>query len=265
MKKNLFGFGLAAILSAGLLVGCGGADDSTDEGADNGQASEESVTLTMGTSADYPPFEYIDTASGDEIIGFDIDIADHIAAELGFEYTIEDMEFNGLVEAVRTNRVDFVIAGMTPDDDRRENVDFSDIYYEGQQMIVTLNDSGFESIEDLDGKKVGVQLGSIQEAEAESIEGAIVEQRDTIPQLIQELRNGQIDAVVLEDTVANRYFERQDVLTGFMMPVSEEAGYAIAFPKESELTEQFNEVIAEMKEDGTLDELILKWFGADEE
>lgn len=181
--------------------------DDQEEDTEGEDVSGEKEKLVMGTSADYPPFEYIDTASGSDIIGFDIEIANYIADYLGFEYTIENMDFNGLVEAVRTGRVDFVLSGMTPTDERRENVDFSDNYYEGNQMIVTLKDSGIETIEDLDGKKVGVQLGSIQAEEAEGIEGAIIEQRDKIPQLIQELKNKQIDAIILEDTVANGYIK----------------------------------------------------------
>ncbi|MGO4887022.1 transporter substrate-binding domain-containing protein [Anaerobacillus sp. MEB173] len=268
MKKinKLFSFGLAAVMSLGILAGCGASDQEGADNAENndGQAGEEKVTLVMGTSADYPPFEYIDTAKGSDIIGFDIDIADYIAEQLGFDYEITNMDFNGLVEAVRTNRVDFVLSGMTPTDERRENVDFSDVYYEGSQMIVTMADSGLESLEDLNGKKVGVQLGSIQQEEAEAIEGAVVEKRDKIPQIIQELKIGQIDAVVLEDTVADGYLKSNDDLVGFMMPASEEAGYAIAFPKDSELTEQFNAVIAEMIENGTMEELINKWFGGEE-
>lgn len=263
MKKRnkILSVALTCVLSIGLLTACGTGDN---EEAEQAPSEEDKVTLVMGTSADYPPFEYIDTAAGSDVIGFDIDIADYIADYLGFEYTIENMDFNGLVEAVRSSRVDFVLSGMTPTDERRENVDFSDIYYEGNQMIVTLKDSGLETLEDLNGKKVGVQLGSIQAEEAEGIEGAIVEQRDKIPQLVQELRNKQIDAIVLEDTVADGFLKRQEELTGFMMPASDEAGYAIAFPKDSQLTDGFNEAIAKMQEDGTLDELILKWFGTEE-
>lgn len=143
----------------------------------------------MGTSADYPPFEYVDSAKGEEIIGFDVDLAKAIAEKLGYEIQVKDMDFNGLIPALETSQVDFVLAGMTPTEERKENVDFSDVYYTASHMIVSKKGSGIESLEDLDGKTIGVQLASIQADKAEEIAETVdmtVENRNRIPELFRK-------------------------------------------------------------------------------
>jgi ABC-type amino acid transport substrate-binding protein len=126
--------------------------------------AQASKTLTLATSPDYPPYEFKDTAvSGNEIIGFDIDIAKYITKELGYELKVIGMDFNGLIPALEAKRADLVMAGMTPTAERKKNVDFSDLYYEAQNTIVAKKGSNLTKAEDLIGKKVGVQLGSIQQ------------------------------------------------------------------------------------------------------
>ncbi|WP_100372500.1 transporter substrate-binding domain-containing protein [Bacillus sp. FJAT-45037] len=262
----------SAILSVGLLAGCGASGDAPAESTEpvdepTGEENEEATTgengtLTMATSADYPPYESVELETG-EIIGFDVDIAKHITSELGYELKIEDVDFNGLIPAMEAGRADFVLAGMTPTPDRMENVDFSDIYYEAKNLIVSQESDEIDSLEGLDGLTVGVQLGSIQEGEAEDMAeefGFNVEKRDRIPELIQELLAGRIDAILMEDTVADGYMGSQEGLTYFEIENSDLAGSAIAFPKGSELQEPFNEKLNEMIESGLMDELIIKWF-----
>ncbi|MCE7790968.1 transporter substrate-binding domain-containing protein [Salipaludibacillus sp. CUR1] len=249
----------SVVLSIGIavlgLTACGGNDDSN--------------TLVMGTSADYPPFEYIETGESEEIIGFDIDLANAITEELGYDLEVVDMDFSSLIPALDAERVDFVQAGMRPTAERRENADFSEIYFYGAHMIVTSADSGIETIEDLEGKTLGVQLGSIQEGQADEIAEEVpdvtVESRDRIPELIQEINTGRFDAAIVADTVAENYMENEENLTGFTLPnEAEEDGNAIAFQKGSDLVEEFNEVIQEMKDNGELDELIMKWFDGEQ-
>lgn len=263
MKKlSLF---IISILMIGLLAACGTA---TEEGNEtSGSEGESKKVLKMATSADYPPFEYIDTAKGSDIIGFDIDLVNALAEKTGYEVEVQDMDFNSLIPALQAKQIDLVLAGMTPTPERAENVDFTDIYYTANHMIVSLKDNEVKSVEELDGKTVGVQLGSIQEEKAAEIAEQVslkVENRNKISELIQELKSGRIDAAIIEDTVAAGYFEKDDQLAGFTLESSEEAGSAIAFQKGSEYTEEFNKALNEMKENGELDELIIKWFGGKE-
>ncbi len=256
-------FLVALALSSSLVVtgitGCGGGngESTTADGA---------KTLVMATSADYPPYEFFETERGEgKPVGFDVDIATYITEELGYELEIQDMDFNGIIPALQAGRADFAMAGMTPTPEREENVDFSSIYYEAKNTIVAKAGSGFKTYEDLAGKTVGVQLGSIQEQEArekaEEIGDIALEPRNKISELIQEMKAGRIDAAIVEDTVAAGYIANNPDLEFTTLDAGAEAsGSAIAFPKDSELREDFEAVLEEMKENGTLESLIKKWF-----
>jgi polar amino acid transport system substrate-binding protein len=262
-KISLF---IISFLVVGLLAACG---TSTEEGnkETTGSGSDDKKVLKMATSADYPPFEYIDTAKGSEIIGFDIDLANALAEKTGYELEVQDMDFNSLIPALQAKQVDMVLAGMTPTPERAENVDFTDVYYTANHMIVSLKDKEVKSIEELKGKTIGVQLGSIQEEKATEISEQVelkIENRNKISDLIQELKSGRIDAAIIEDLVANGYFEKDPDLAGFTLNEEEEAGSAIAFQKGSTVTKEFNDALNEMKENGELEELVIKWFGDEE-
>lgn len=256
--KKVIGLFLIMILAVGILAACGESED--------GSAGDKK-TLVMATSADYAPFEYIESEKSDEIIGFDVDLAKAIAGKLGYEVEVKDMDFGGLIQSLKSGQADFVLAGMTPTEKRKKNVDFSDIYYTSQHMFISQKDSGIETLEDLEGKTVGVQLGSIQEGKADEINETVaikVENRNRIPELIQELKAGRFDAIIIEDTVAKGYLDKEADLTSFTISDDpEEAGSAIAFPKDSDLTEKFNKELQEMKDNGELQELIVKWFGGE--
>lgn len=284
MKKRnkILSLALSGILAIGLLSACGAEDneepveqapdgearDGAEEAPNDAVGEGEKITLVMGTSADYPPYEFIDTAVSEDIIGFDVDIANYIAEQLGFELEVRDMDFNGLIAALSNDRVDFVLAGMTPTPDRLENADFSEIYYAAEQMIISKADSGITSLEDLQGKKLGVQLGSIQvdlaNEIAEEIGDVEVLERNKITDLVQELKSNRIDAAIIEDKVAEGHLTANQDLVSFIIEEEEEAGSAIAFPKGSEYKDQFNEVLNEMFENGEMDKLIMKWFYSEE-
>ena len=119
----------------------------------------------MGTSADYKPYEYVEASKSDEIIGFDVDVAKYIGKELGYEVKVKDMDFGGLLASLSSGKVDFVMAGMTPTAERKIML-ISQIFTLLRKTWSFLKDSNIKSIEDLKGKKVGVQTGSIQEEKA---------------------------------------------------------------------------------------------------
>jgi arginine/lysine/histidine transporter system substrate-binding protein len=251
---------LFCILFISLLSGCGASGSSAEK-----QSESNKKILKLGTSADYAPFEYMDTAKGDEVIGFDIDLANMIAKELGYEVQVVDMDFNGLIPALQSGKVDFVLASMTPTPERKKSVDFSDVYYVAKNMIVTKKENGLKTMEDLKGKTVGVQTASIQEGEAKKLAKTIdmkLESRNRIPELIQEIQAGRFDAAIIENTVAKGYIKNSGgKLMGTTMQTSEqEAGSAIAFPKGSKLTDKFNQVLQEKMKNGEVDKLIKKWF-----
>jgi polar amino acid transport system substrate-binding protein len=219
----------------------------------------------MATSADYPPYEFIETSSGsEEIVGFDIDIARYITEQLGYGLEINNVDFNGLIPALQAGRADFVMAGMTPTEERKQNVDFSLIYYEAKNTIVSKADSNLTDAATLEGKKVGVQLGSIQEGFAkDNLTGAEIVPLNRINEIVQEIKANRIDAAIIEDTVAKGYTESNPDLEFTVIPNEGESGSAIAFPKGSELLADFDPVLQEMIDSGKMEELVTKWFGGE--
>jgi ABC-type amino acid transport substrate-binding protein len=256
--KKAFILVAVMMMAVGLLSACGSSEKVS-------KASGDKKVLVMATSADYPPFEYVDTNKGGKIVGFDVDLANAIAGKLGYKVQVKDMDFSGLIEGLKSGQADFVLAGMTPTPKRKQNVDFSDIYYTAKYMFVSKKSSGIHSLQDLKGKTVGVQLGSIQETKAKEINKTIpikMEDRNRIPDLIEEIKAGRFDAAIIEDSVAKGFIEKNKELTGFTISDNaDEAGSAIAFPKNSSLTAKFNNELKKMKADGELQKLVVKWFG----
>lgn len=264
--KSLLTAVLLAALGTIALAGCGQTGDgnpTASSTATPGSGAKEK--LVMLTSPDYKPYEFPDPANRENIIGFDVDIANYIAKELGFELEVKGTDFNGLVPALQANRADFVMAGMTPTPERQKNVDFSDIYYEAQNTIFAKKGSNLTQEDSLIGKKVGVQLGSIQEGYLKDLKekqkkNVQVVSLNAIPQMIQELKSGRIDAAIVESTVAEGYTVSNADLEFNIIPNKSPAGSAIAFPKNSKRVADFNKVLQKMKDNGELKRLVQKWF-----
>lgn len=252
MKKiNLFNIILAVLVAFTIIMGQGLTHYVT----------AQQQKLTMVTSADYPPYEFRDTASGkNEIIGFDIDIAKNIAQELGYQLEIKDTDFNGIIPALQSGRADFAMAGMTPTAERKKNVDFSDIYYEAKNTIVARKGSNLTKPEDLAGKNVGVQLGSTQEEAAKKFKNVKLKSLNRTSEIIQEVKAGRIEAAIIEDTIAKGFIGSNPDLEFNTIPNVGEAGSAIAFPKGSDKVADFNSVLAQMKQSGEIENLVKKWF-----
>ena len=257
-RKRFLAISLSALLALGITTGC------TSSSGDEAASADGDKVLVMATSADYPPYEFYETAKGSgEPVGFDIDIAKAITEKLGYTLEIEDMEFNGIIPALQSERVDFAMSGMTPTEERKQSVDFSEIYYDAKNTIVSKADSGFTSYSDLAGKKVGVQLGSIQQGEAEDQAETIkmtIEPRNKVSELVQELKAGRLDAAIVEDTVAKGYVDNDPDLDYSVVEIDAESGSAIAFPKGSALATEFDQALAELKESGKLEEFTKTWF-----
>jgi ABC-type amino acid transport substrate-binding protein len=261
--KSVFSLALTSLLAVAALAGCGTAGQPN---AGQQPAAGDKEKLIMATSADYKPYEFHDLSSGkDQIVGFDIDIANYIGKELGFEVEVVDMNFDGLVPALQTKRADFVMAGMTPTPERQKNVDFSVIYYDAKNSILSKKDSNITKTDELAGKKVAVQLGSIQEGAAKdlakTLTGMQIVSLNKIGEMVEEVKTGRVDAAIIEDTVAKGFVENNPELQFTTIPSDEANGSAVAFPKGSPYKEEFNKVIKKMQENGEMDKLIKKWFG----
>ncbi|MEE6450491.1 transporter substrate-binding domain-containing protein [Gottfriedia acidiceleris] len=247
--KKIVGVLAASALSIGMLSACNKSDDKT---------------LILGTSADYKPYEFIDTKD-DKIVGFDVDLAKALGKKTGYKIKVKDIDFTSLITAMNADKVDFIMAGMKKTPERAKNADFTEPYFTDQNEIVVNKDSNIKSVKDLKGKTVGVQAGSIQEAKAIEVSkkvGFKVENRNRIPEMVEELKAGRFDAVVIEQSVASGYLNKLPEMQGeLMQEFFEQSGSAVALPKGSKLTPKFEKALKELKEDGTVDKLVKKWFG----
>ena len=257
--KKLFMSVLACTMMLSMAA-CGSKDK--EETADI-----KGKTLKVVTAAPYEPYETMDEKGN--LQGFDIDLGAAIAKELDFKLEWENLDFDGALLAVKSGQADLVMAGVSPTPDRKESLDFSDIYYQDEgdtaNTVVTLKDKGYASIKDLKGKTVGVQNGTIQQEAVESIAKKYdlkVETRKEYADIAQEILNGKIDFMVCEKAMSTKLQGTYDKLDSFLLGEGEGSeGNAIGFKKGSPYAKEFNKAIKALKKSGELDKLIQKWFG----
>ncbi len=269
--KKLFG---ALVVLTGILVlgACGnGGSSSTGSSSASGSADNQleaikaAGVLNVATSADFAPFEFHALIDGkDTIVGADIDMVNEIADRLGVEVNILDLDFNAVLTALQQGKADIAVSGISATDERKQTFDFTDNYFTPEQKLVVNknNESAFDSIESLSGKKVGAQKGSIQEMIVQDqLADSQLVSIAKVPNLVNELKQGSIDGLVLESAVAESYVAQNDdlVITDVALEASEGDSYAIALPKGSiELQEELNSILKELIEDGTIDEYVQK-------
>lgn len=249
MKKRMLSILLAAMCVFSMAA-CGSKSEE----------ATEKETLVMATNAEFPPYEYYE---GEEIVGIDAEFAAAIAEKLGMELKIEDMAFDSVIPAVQSGKADFGAAGMTVTEERALQVDFSDSYYTGRQVIIVTEDNtDITGPDDLEGKKMGVQQGTTGDLYASDDYGdENVERYNKGFEAVQALLQGKIDAVIIDDQPAQTFVEESEGLKILDTEYVEEE-YALCFKKDSVLVEKVNAAIAELKKDGTFDTIIDKYIGS---
>lgn len=255
---------LALVVSISLvfaLTACGKKDGASSD-AGKLEQIKESGKLVLGTSADYPPFEFHKEINGkDEIVGFDIEIAKAMAEELGVELEIKDMKFDGLLAALNAGKVDIVIAGMNPTEDRKAAVDFSEIYYREVQSVVVRAESAdlIKTLDDLKGKKVAVQKGTTMEAMAQQhMAESEIKGLGRVTDVVLELKNKKVEAVVMEKPVAKAYVAANPELKLTEIELEpEDTGFAVAVKKgNADLVAKTNEILKSLMDQGKIDEFV---------
>ena len=254
MKTNTIKKIIAMALLVVIAVGMSACSSSQQTKLDQIKASGK---LVVGTSADYPPYEFHKIIDGkDTYVGFDMAIAAKLAEELGVELEVIDMKFEGLLPALVGGKIDMIIAGMTPTDERKKSVDFSVVYYDSFQTMLVKKDnlSSLNTIEAFSGKIIGAQKSSIQEGvAAEKFTSSEIKSIGKIPDLIMELKTGKIDGLVLAQTVAEQYASANDDISLNNVDLGSEGGSAIAMNKgEKELVEAVDLVLNKLIEDGSI-------------
>lgn len=247
--RKVISFVSAIILLCAIVIGTAGcgASAGTSGAASNSTSDTANANsklakikkagkLIVGTSADYPPYEFHKVSSGkDEIVGFDIMIAQEIAKDLGVQLEIKDMKFDGLLAALDAGNVDMVIAGMVPKEERKKVVDFSKIYYQSvNNVIIRAEDKDkLKAIDDLKGKTVGAQKSTVQEDIVKNqMKSSQLKSLSKVTDLILELKNKKIDALVIDKPVAEAYAaNNKDLAVSGIQLESADKGCAVAVKK----------------------------------
>ena len=227
--KKLTAFALALVMALGLLSGCGSSNsDSNTPSGDDASDAAAKTKLVVATSPDFPPFESLE---GGEVVGIEVDILKKVAEKMGMELDLQQMDFDSVIPGVQAGKFDVGMSGITVTDKRKENVDFSSVYFMAAQAIVVTADSGITGKADLEGKKVSVQTGTTAE---EYCVGNVVDNEVALAMA------PELGLTVLDEAMTSE-------------------PYAFAFQKGSELVAPFNEALDALLADGTVEQIFQQY------
>lgn len=247
--KKWIAITMILLLSISMLAGCGAKFNSVAEIRQNGK-------ITLLTEAGFAPFEYYD---GTEVTGVDIALGQMIAEELGVKLEIVDMYFDGLISALNSGKGDFVAAGMTADESRAKEVDFTVTYVKmGLAVVVPAEGSSVSSFADMAGKRIAVQTGTTADIYAsEQVESAEVLRFKAYTEAATAVKNGSADCAIIDLLAAVAMCKASDGKLVKLEGVCTEEDIAIAVAKgNSELLEVINKVLREAIDSGTVDALV---------
>lgn len=260
MKKGL------AILLMGMsifgLAACGSNSESGGDGDQLSQIKEDGV-IKVATSPDYAPFGFHTEIDGkDEIVGADIDLMEALAEKMGVKVKWLDMSFNNVLAATKEGKADVAISAISVTDEREKSFDFTDTYYTSPQAVVIRKADAdkYTGTDSFEGQQVGAQKGTIQEnVVKEQLTGSTLVAIEKLPNIFVELKNGSLDGLVTEQTVAQSYVDQNPdlMIADIALESMKEDSFSIAVPKGNEdLVKELNKYIKELQDDGQVDEMV---------
>lgn len=258
--KKIMSILLTVTMAGAILTGCGKKVESIN----SLEAVQKAGILTVGLDDSYPPMEFRD--SKNELVGFDIDLGNEIGKKLGVKTEYTTTDFSGIILALTSSRFNMILSGMSITDERKESIDFSDTYVMGGQVVaIRKGDTAIKSLEDLKGTVVACQLGSTGDAAATAMEGLKeVKRYDKITEAFLELSSERVDAVIMDAQVGGYYVAKKPGDYDVLKDVISEEPMGIGFKKEDkELRAAVQKALDELKADGTMSKLSVKWFGFD--
>ena len=246
------------------------SSSSASSDATNSAATDDSVqrikqkgTLVVGTSADYPPYEFTTKKNGKtEYVGFEMDVAKQFAKDLGVKLVIKNMDFDSLLVALESHKVDTVISGMNITPERKKSVDFSDPYYAGHKffLINKADRNKYKSTKDFAGKKVGAQNGAMEyNLVKENIPNVQEKGLAKIPSLVLALQSHKVNGVLMDEATAKAYANNNSNLMTFNSHIKiQSGGIAMAFPKgDKSLEAAANQTVAKINKEDLINK---KWI-----
>ena len=281
MKK--FALLLAALLLTTVFAACGGGKDAASGASQPGGAAssseaagEESAqpadtgdgdnTLVMATNAFFEPYEYYE---GDEIVGIDAEVGKAIADKLGMDFEISDVDFDAIIPNVQSGKASMGMAGMTVTEDRQKNVNFTRSYATAVQVVIVPEGSDIAAIDDMAGKKIGVQQGTTGDiycsapVEEDGFGEENVTRYNKGTDAVMALLSGKVDCVVIDNEPAKAFVAANEGLKILDTAYAEEE-YAICIAKDNEeLLEKVDTALGELIDDGTVQKIVDKYITAE--
>ncbi|MFR9020057.1 MAG: ABC transporter substrate-binding protein/permease [Fusobacterium sp.] len=232
----------------------------------------EGKHFVMATSANFPPLEYVilDENEQNKVVGFDIDLATALSEELGFTYEIMNTQFSSLIGGLQSKRVDFIISGMSPTEERKKSVNFTNGYFFPKIAIISLKgNKEYSTLKSLEGKKIATTFGTSYEKIAQGVKGAKLVSLENSVVAVQEVLSGRAEGAIVDGSHAVEFVKKQPKLTSHLLTEKEfqssNSSFAIACQKNSILTEEFNKALVTLKENGKLSKIAKKWLGEEGE
>lgn len=259
--KKIISLVMVLVMATAVFSACGSKSSDSKSGGDGKQV------LSMATNAEFPPYEYVE---GEDVVGIDVDIAQAIADKLGMELKVDNMNFDSIIPAITSGKDAIGAAGMTVTDERKKNVDFTDSYATGVQVVIVREDSKITDVKDLTTKgadnTIGVQLGTTGDiyctSDIQDKGFGKVQQFNKGADAVQALVSGKIDCVVIDNQPAKEFVKANKGLKILDTEYVTE-DYAIAVAKDNtELKDKINGALNELKADGTIQKILDKYIKA---
>lgn len=255
LAKKLLALGAAAVFTL-ALAGCGGSEKA--EPAKEAAGSK----LTIAINATFPPFESVKEGTHD-YTGIDIDIARYIGQKMGKEVTFTDMKFASLVPTLQSGRADMIVSAISPTDERKEVLDFTEPYYYPMKAIICLKGTGYDSFDKLKGLKAGASMGTTYVQELKDAGGIDVVELDTTPLVVQDILNGRLAAGLFDAAQAAVFISNNDKLEMHTLdlPIVYADTFAVALPKGSADVAKVDGILKEMQQNGEMHKILVKHLG----
>ena len=259
--KKIISLVMVLVMATAVFSACGSKSSDSKSGGDGKQG------LSMATNAEFPPYEYVE---GEDVVGIDVDIAQAIADKLGMELKVDNMNFDSIIPAITSGKDAIGAAGMTVTDERKKNVDFTDSYATGVQVVIVREDSKITDVKDLTTKgadnTIGVQLGTTGDiyctSDIQDKGFGKVQQFNKGADAVQALVSGKIDCVVIDNQPAKEFVKANKGLKILDTEYVTE-DYAIAVAKDNtELKDKINGALNELKAEGTIQKILDKYIKA---
>ncbi|MCT4621644.1 MAG: amino acid ABC transporter substrate-binding protein [Marinisporobacter sp.] len=277
MKKKMMLLLIGLLMMSMMLAGCGAKETAKADESEQTKVSEEKDSsleeikekgeFVLGLDDSFPPMGFRDEKG--DVVGFDIDLAKEVAKRMGVELKIQPIDWDGKVLSLNNKDIDVIWNGLTITEERKKQIGFSKVYIENRQVIVTGADSDIETKKDLATKMVAVQLGSSGEdalnADTETVSAVKeVVKFSNYTEALLDLKAGRVDAVVIDEIVGRYYLSKRPGEYKVAKEDFGREGYGIGFRKDdAAFIDEVDQILDEMKKDGTTAEISKKWFGED--